>query len=221
MNYDQTKSPLLALLQGGKQRKLPKGQVLPFSDQRMILSLLRSGFIKRYSITSDGTQSIQSIYGPGDIFPLTPAFKAIYDLEIYHGSEVFYYETITEAIIHSIDETTLLEALSHDPIIYKDLLYVSGQRLGSNIQRLENMSLRAANRRVAHQLVHYANKFGQPSERGIMILLPLRHQTLASILNLARETVTHCITRLQEKGLIEANQTITVLDIDKLRREAH
>jgi CRP-like cAMP-binding protein len=52
-------------------------------------------------------------------------------------------------------------------------------------------------------------------------MVPLTHQNLADALNLARETVTHCLVRLEEKGLIRADKQITVLDVGKLRQASH
>ncbi len=187
----------------------------------MLLSVLEAGYVKRYSITDDGGQSVQSVYGPADIFPLTPVFKAIFHQEIYHGREPFYYEPITPVVMHTIDRVALENAVAQDATIYRDLLYVSGTRLGSNIQRLENMSLRVANRKVAHQLVYFADTFGEKTKEGTRILAPLTHQSLADILNLARETVTHCMIRLEAKGLIKVDKHIIVTDIEKLRQAAH
>lgn len=220
MDYNPQESSLVKLLLQGKRHRLPKGQMVQVFDERMMLNIVRSGYVKRYLINSDGTLSVQSVYGPGDIFPLTPVFKNLFNQDIYHGEETFYYETITSTDVYSISQTTLREAVEQGADIYQDLLYVSGERLSSNIQRLENMALRSAHSRVAHQLTHYAGKFGKKTDQGVVIQLPLTHQTLANILNLARETVTHAMTRLQEKGLIAINKTITVIDLDKLRREA-
>ncbi len=223
MHYDQSHSALETLLHSSKSHKIPKGQVMSLGDDRMFLIVIKSGYVKRYSITNDGTQSIQSIYGPGDIFPLTAVFRAIFDLDIYRGLEVFYYEAVTPVAVSAMTEQEVLEEVKDNPIICKDLLYVSGKRLSSNIQRLENAALKVANRKVAHQLVYYADKFGQKGETGATIMLPLTHQTIADVLNLARETVTHCITHLNDRGLIDikAGSKITVLDIDKLKNEIH
>ncbi len=220
MEYSLKNSPLLKLLLNGKQYKLPKGQILQFSDERMQLSVVKFGYIKRYSITFDGSESIQSFYGPGNVFPLTPIYKTVFNKDIYRGLEVFYYEAIADSAVYSINQSALQEAVVNDPMIYKDLFYTAGVRLGSNIQRLENMSLGSAQSRVAHLLVYLADKYGEATSQGSSIMIPLTHQTLASSLNLARETVTHSITRLHEKELIIPGKHIVVIDIEKLRREA-
>lgn len=221
MNYDRVDSPLYKLLLSGRHYKLPKGQVVNALDDSAMVNLLKSGYIKRYLITKDGSKGTQVIYGPGDIFPLTPVYKNVYQMDIYSGPEEYYYESMTEIELCSVSQSTIKEALETDSLIYKDLFFAAGLRLNSYIHRLEDMSLRVANRKIAHQLVYLADTFGKKTESGVVIEVPLTHQGLADILNLARETVTHGMTRLQEKGLIEINKNITVVDIDKLRQASH
>ena len=222
MHYDLLHSPLVKLLDEGKELSLPKGQVLQLFSSGVPLSMVKKGYIKRYSITSDGSQSIQSIYGPDEIFPLTPVFKLLFGVDIYRGTEAFYYEALTPITIKSINDEKLLERVKSNPSIYKDLFYVAGLRLSSNIQKLDNASLRVANRKVAHQLVYYSKKFGKSTPNDVLIKVPLTHQTLADVLNLSRETVTLCMIRLQDKGLIGAGEQkhIIVRDIEKLRQAA-
>lgn len=222
MTSDDRHPRLSELFAQGKQTKLPKGQSVPVHDDRMHLNIVTEGYIKRYAITNDGAQTIQSVYGPGSIFPLTPAIKALLDHDIYKGPEVFYYESMTPTVVRSLTKETLLQAVGKENLIYKELLDVAASRLSSNIQRLENMALKAANRRVAHQLAYYADKFGKIYQDGsVELQIPLTHQNLAAILNLARETVTHCLTSLEKRGLIQTNKLIKVPDLDKLKQAIH
>ena len=218
MDYDFVNSPLYSLLLGGKHYKLPKGQVVNGFDDNTLFNMIKSGYIKRYLITNDGTKSIQVIYGPDDVFPLTPVYKNIFKMDIYSGPEQYYYESMTELEICSINQAALQEAVDNDPLIYKDLYYAAGLRLNSYIHRLESMSLRVANRKVAYQLSYLAKIYGHKTEEGIEIPIPLTHQILADVLNLARETVTHCVSRLNEKGVIKTQgNKITVVDLEKLK----
>lgn len=217
MDYSREDSPLYKLLLNGKNFKLPKGQVISAYEESAMLNLIKSGYVKRYLITNDGTKGIQVIFGPSDIFPLTPVYKTLYKLGVYSGPEQYYYESMTEIEMYSISQPTLQEAVEDNHLIYKDLFYAAGLRLNSYIHRLESMSLRAANKKVANQLAYLAGIFGKKTDEGTTIEVPLTHQNLADILNLARETVTHCLVRLEEKGLILAEKHIVILDIDKLR----
>ncbi|HSW37524.1 MAG TPA: Crp/Fnr family transcriptional regulator [Candidatus Saccharimonadales bacterium] len=184
-------------------------------------NLIKSGYIKRYLITKDGVKGIQIIFGPDDVFPLNLVRKIIFKQDIYTGPEQYYYESMTDVEMFSTSPATLQEALEKDPLIYKDVLYAASLRLSSNIYRFENMSLRVANKKVAHQLVYLADIFGKKNEDGTVIMVPLTHQDLADMLNLARETVTLCLVRLEEKGLIRAGKHITVLDAEGLRQAFH
>lgn len=219
MTYTFTGTPLQRLLSEGKQIRLPKGQNVQFTAERMAIGVLSSGYIKRYLITQDGSESIQVIYGPGHVFPLTLLYKIVYDMDINLGDETTYYKTMTAADMHVIDAATLTRSLESDPLLYKDLLHVAGVRLSSNIQRLDNLSLKVTNRRVVHQLLYFAQIFGEPADQGVRIMVPLTHDDLAAVLNVARETVSLSLARLREKGLVETERFMVIPDLDALRRE--
>lgn len=216
-DYNFVDSPLYNLLLNGHNLKLPKGQVVDAFNSTN-LNLIKNGYIKRYLITKEGVEGIQVIYGPDDIFPLTPVYKAVFNMDLYRGPETYYYEAITPLELYSISISELQTAIKNNKMIYNDLFYAAGERLNSYIHRLESMSLGVANKKVAYQLVYLAEVFGEEAENGIKIQLPLTHQTLAGILNLARETVTHMVNRLEERGLIQIEgRHIVVQDIEKLR----
>jgi CRP/FNR family transcriptional regulator, cyclic AMP receptor protein len=220
MTYDPNNNALMQLLEAGTRHTLPKGQVLQVTDRNLVF-LVKSGYIKRYQITNSGTQSIQSVYGPGQIFPLTPVYKLLYDVDINHGAEIFYYEAMVPSIVHSVGQSELALAVEKNNMLYKDILYVSSVRLRSNIQRLDNIALVNAHRRVAHQLAYFGDVFGEIKGDTIVIKLPLTHQELAAVLNMARETVSHVLGRLRDKEIINAeHKNIIILDLEKLKREA-
>lgn len=220
MSYLLTESPLYALLLTGKKHNYPKGLVMYDDEDRSQLKLIESGYMKRYSIDTDGAKSIQVVYGPGSVFPLTPVFRTLYDFDLHSGEEVFHYEAIEATVVYSISQASLKQAIEKNPLLYKDLLYVSGMRLSSNIYRLENISLKTIHRRLAHMIVHYANLFGEEHPEGIRIALPLTHQTLADSLSVSRETITRRLIRLEEKGLIVVSKNILVKDLAKLIKES-
>lgn len=221
MDSAKYSSKLQELLREGRYNQFRKGQVLEPSGDSVKLSLINSGFVKRYLISNEGNLSVQSIYGPGDIFPLTPVFKLLLDQEIYLGPETYYYETISDAEIYSIDDDTLLQAVQTDPLLYHDLFSVAGRRLQSNIRGLENMSLHTSYDRVAHLLATYAHEYGVKVASGTRIDMPLTHLLLASILSITRETVSQSIIQLRERKLIKTGKFIVVTDLELLEKEAY
>jgi CRP-like cAMP-binding protein len=209
------------LISSGRAYKIPKGQVLQSSDDRILYNLVITGFVKRYLITNDGTLGVQSIFGPGYTFPLTPVFKTLLDQSLYSGPEIYYYQSMTDIEIYSIDQKTLKEKVSANPSLFKDLFSEAGIRLQDNIQRLENLALKSSYKRLAHQILYFALQFGERTSTGIRIDMPLTHQDFADSLSLTRETISACMMDLRKKGLIKVAKFITVPNVKKLEKEAY
>jgi CRP/FNR family transcriptional regulator len=207
----------------GRSYTVPKGNIVQSSDYRHVINLVRSGYIKRYMIGGDGNIGVQSIYGPQDVFPLTLVFKALFDQDIYHGPEVYHYQAMTDTELCSIDKTTLVNSAEKNPLIYKAILSEAGKRFNSNIQQLENIALKTAYNRVAHELYYFSKKFGSPADGGRQIDLPMSHQDIADILSITRETVSTCIKELRDKGLVKTSngKKIFLPNPEKLAAEAY
>ena len=222
MPLTQLSAELRELLLGkGRQYKVPKGQIIQSTEDRKVFNLLVSGYVKRYLIANDGSIGVQVVYGPDDVFPITLAFKLMFNQDIYDGPEVYYYQAMTDAEIYTIDQSTLKEAVKANPILYRDLMSIAGRRLHSTLNGLENLTLRNSYKRVAHQLGYFAHRFGKRTSAGTEIKLQLTHQDLADILSLTRETVSTSIIRLRKNGLIKTNKLILVPDLKKLQEEAY
>lgn len=217
MEYNVTDTALVRLMRTKPRRRLPKRQVVNALGDHTQLHLLVSGYVKRYLITKEGSKSTQVIYGPNDVFPMTPVFKAIYGMNLYRGIEEYYYEAKTDIVVHSISLTELLEALDKDPLLYKDLLFAAGVRFNTYISRLEDVSLRSSYWRIAHLLVFLADQFGEETSEGVLIKMPLQRQSIADILALTRETVTREMVKLEQKKLIKGQKSIVILDLEQLK----
>lgn len=213
---------LKALLLAGRKRSFSKGELVQSSDDaQQHLYLISAGFVKRYLIENNGTLSVQYIEGPGDIFPLTFVFSKLLNQRIYRGPEVYYYEAMSKVELYSIDGEMLIESAKKEPLLYKDLLSSAGERFESNIQLLENQGLRTAYHRVAHQLAYLAHRFGKPTPKGLKVNVPLTQQDVADILSTSRETVSLCIVKLREKGLVNTGSAFVIPNLDNLLKEAY
>ncbi len=215
-----TKELSRIFITSAKQIKLAKNEVIQSTDNNSRLTLIQQGYVKRYSIINDGSIRVQIVYGPRDIFPLTVAFKTLFGQDLYIGPEVYYYETMTETDLLVIDKNEIATLVKDNPLLFSDLFSEAGRRLYFNIQRLENIGLSTIYKRVAHQLVFYAQNFGELRPNGIKILLPLTQQDLADILSATRETVSLCMSDLRKLKLIKTGRNIIIPDIKKLQTEA-
>ena len=206
----------IVLFHSGTKHTLKKGHVIQTSNDTA-LNYIAEGYIKRYIINSDGEYKVQSIYGPGYVFPLTTVFRVLFALDIYEGQETIYYNTMTDVEMYAVDNATLLKAVEVDPLLYKNLLYEAGRRFHSNIQWLENSSLKSSYQRLVHMLVYLGKTLGDEGDNGVtQIKIPLTHQDLSDILGIARETVSRHMTQLADKELILPGRPLTIPSIERL-----
>jgi CRP-like cAMP-binding protein len=209
------------LLSQEKAYHRSKGQVIQTTDGQKKFHLITKGFIKRYLISNAGTLGVEVIYGPGDVFPLTLVYQAIYEKNISSSPEVFYYEAMCDTEVHSMNIEDLVNHVNEDPLLYKSLFLEAGTRLHSTLQGLENLTLKSSYKRVAHQILYFAERFGAKTDAGVKLQLALTHQDLADVLSVTRETVSNSMGELRKKGLIKTNRYILIPSIKKLKEEAY
>jgi len=84
------------------------------------------------------------------------------------------------------------------------------------------MGTRTVEARVSSVLLEFADKYGKPHPRGIMIELPLSREGIANYIGLTRETVSRKMSLLQDEGVIEmnGNKKVLLLDRSALERAA-
>ena len=208
------------LLRSGQFIKIEKDEIIRSSEKNDRFYLLTKGYVKRYMITNDGSIDIQSFYGPGYFLPLITVFKGFFEQEIYSGPETYYYEAMTYSELYFTDISTVVAQAETDPQIYRELLMISGRRLGANIQQIENRSLRTFYNRVAHQIAFLSEVFSNRSGDMAKLKIPLTQQDLADSLSTTRETVSLCMSNLKKNNLIITGKYITVPSIKKLKKEA-
>lgn len=78
-----------------------------------------------------------------------------------------------------------------------------------------------AYKRVAHQLVFLAREYGQEVPEGIKVMIPLRHQDLADLLESTRESITRTLSTLRARGLLAESKDIVVTNLKSLSAEAY
>ncbi len=212
---------LRALITGGRMLQVKKGQIFQTTDQESRVFYLRSGYVKRYLIKSDGSLGVQNIYGEGDVFPITFAYRYLLDINLNNDNETYYYEAMEKSIMFYIKATDLVAATEKDPLLYKDLFIVSGNRLRADIHHLENMTLPIVYKRLCHMLLHFAQDYGVKIKEGTKIPLTLTQQDLADFLNATRETVSIAMTKLKQQKIVLDKRNLIIISVEKLTAEIY
>jgi CRP-like cAMP-binding protein len=215
-------SQLRKLIQVGGTIRYAKGELFHSLDFNEELYVVKSGFVKRYSISEDSIKTIESIYGPNYFFPLSPVFKNLFDYELNQKSNTYVYQAMTDIELHSISGKKLLDILDKKPQLYADLLYETGRRLRVDIDRLTSNALKDDERKIIHQLVCLAEEFGKFKVKNLKtrveMPLPLEPLDLAEQLNITEKNVAECMNKLRDQGLITTKKDqVNIPDLELLR----
>lgn len=189
------------LFLAGRPKRYPKNQLIHYQgDPLNQIYLIKSGFVKAYTILESGDTRTLLLLGAGDIFPL--AFASTMDWADYRIH--YFYQSLVDTELQMLPSTTLLKQMREDPeAINTYMAYLSA----SNeivMNQLEVMKNKKAIDKVCMLLPYLISKSGKEVEPGVYELqLKLSHQEIADLSGVTRETTTTLIKQLEKKGIID------------------
>lgn len=202
------------LLRHGRPRRLPASTPLFVEGTRSdTVVIVISGRVKVFTFAEDGTEVVLAVRGP----------KALLgELAVIDGkprsASVSSLDAIEIVTVGFQEFTTFLQ--THPRTMWLLMRILAGRLRDADRKRIEFVVYDAANR-VARRLVELADRFGEPTESGIRITVPLTQDELASWVGASREAVTKALRTLRTDGYVRTQRrTFTVIDIEGLRRRA-
>lgn len=213
---------LSKLVASGTVETHTSGEVFYSLDFKEELYIVKTGYVKRYSVLEDKQKVLESIYGPGYFFPLTLVYGKLLHFNLSQESNTYVYQAMTDVEIQGISSEKLLDAVEKDPRLYKDLFYEAGVRLRANINRLSSNALENDYQKVTHLLAYLAQEFGVLEERGVKtvqrIPLPLEPVDIAEQLNIDTDIATKAFQKLQSQDVISVeNSFVLIADLNLLK----
>jgi CRP/FNR family transcriptional regulator, cyclic AMP receptor protein len=198
----------------GGHRRFKAGSTLMHegSPSSEVLLLLR-GRVKVTVTTAEGREVVLQFCGPGDL---------IGELSVIDGGS----RSATAEALESV------EALAVSAVGFRAMIDerpgLAGTLLRSLVRRFRDadrkrIEFAAAQTlgRVAVRLVELVDRYGEPSDAGIAITLPISQEELAGWTGSSREAVAKALHTLRSLGLIRTQRRhIVVLDEEALRRQA-
>jgi CRP/FNR family transcriptional regulator len=191
---------------------LERGQHLFHSgDPVTSVYILRSGALKTYVTSPDGEEQILAFFSPGDVVGLDGLADG------HHSRNTIALEA-TEVCRVPVER--LLQSCSRDAELQGRLL----EGMGREIQRLQGMlklERLTAEQRVVYFLLNQARRQARPDTQDTVCVvhLAMSRGEIGRFLDLATETVSRCLTRLQNLGLIAINRNeIELVDVRKMQR---
>ena len=201
------------------RRIFTRGQPLTFKKGEHIIAqesqpdgvyFISTGYIKIYSISSSGDEYIHIIYGSGEIFPLVWVYLGIHP-------DALYYEALSDCVVWRMSREWLLHFITTRPHIAYALSIQLAHQFRILGDRVDNLQYKRASERVAYRVLFLASRFGVKNGKGIIIDPPITHEIFANTINLARESVSRELERLEHEGVIcREGHRILIHDAEKL-----
>jgi CRP/FNR family transcriptional regulator, cyclic AMP receptor protein len=198
----------------GAIRSFRKGHAL-FHERGVsdsVVVVLR-GRVKISTISDNGRETLLAFRGPGDLLGELSAIDGLPRSATAEAIEA------VEALIVPASEFRAFVASNADIAIV--LLQTLSRRLRDADRKRVEFGVHDTMGRIASRLVELTADYGQPSDEGVVIDMPLSHEELAAWIGSSREAVTKAVKSLRLAGWIRTDRRrITVVDIEALRRRS-
>ncbi len=123
----------------------------------------------------------------------------------------------TPVCVLTISKDAFRHILDQHPSVTLKVVDIMAARLRAAHERVRQLSTSKVESRVAHVLLLLSEKFGRPSEVGMLIQVPLTREDLASMAGTTPETASRVMSQFQKDGLVDAGrQWVAILDHTQL-----
>lgn len=183
-------------------------------DPGEMFYVIQQGTVKVSTTQADGTEVFLALLVIGDTF----GEMSLIDSST-RSADVFTQE---ETQLISIDRAAFEHLMSSYPQFTRNLMKMLSQRLRYANERIQAHCTLDVNGLVARQILEFAERYGQESADGT-ILVPIRltQGNMAGIVGASRERVNQVMVNYRQRGFISIDSAyrITVTNLKALQRE--
>lgn len=212
---DATTEGLFDLFAQGRCFQYQRGDIiLRESDSPLAIYYIESGYAKAYTLTEEGEENLLFIFKAGELFPLNLLAK--------DNTRIVFHEALTATTVWRLSTDKLGALLRENVDLAMVVLRHASEQLSNLLDRIDNLEYTSSYERVVHRLLYLAHRFGKTCEEGVVIDLPVTQQEIAGSINLARETASRAIEKLEREGLINYQaHRLLILDLNQLAARIH
>jgi len=176
-------------------RRLPAGRILFREDEPADgFYVVLEGKVKVYKLSPDGRQQTLHVFGPGQAF----AEAAMFAGETFPA----WAETLSESRLAFFPRDRFVDGLGENPALAMGMIASLAKLCRQLAGLVGQITLTDAAGRVARYLTDLARRKGVPLEDGQSVRLDLPKGELASLLNIAPETLSRALSRLAGQDLV-------------------
>lgn len=163
-----------------------------------MLRVVVAGKVRLVRHTLEGKDILLDMLKPGDYFG-----------SLSTGKNNVYPETAiahTDACVLSIRLSEFRTILNTFPQVAVSVLDITANRLRASREKIQRLTTLPVEGRIASILLSLADKFGEQSEHGLLLQLPLSRKDLADMAGTSTETASRIMSQFQEDGLITSGR---------------
>lgn len=207
-----TNAKLIDFFNSATQNKYSTGELVLAGEDPSGIMCIQKGFVRVYSISDDGDNYVHVLYKAGELFPLIWALQNI--------RRRVFYEAASDVIVAEVSKYDFLNFIKSDVEVAYDVLTQLAQQFYIFADRLDNLEYKSAHEKVAYRLMFLASRFGKRDGKSVIINAPLTHELISESINLARETVSREMEKMENTKLISRKGGYIVInDIGRLGKE--
>jgi CRP/FNR family cyclic AMP-dependent transcriptional regulator len=184
--------------------------------------LIIEGRLRFLHITDDGQTVATGVLGPEEAF--------IFRRPWLPGSPSGYIEAFEDTALLVVRERDIPEMVAHQPRLAGAVMRALIRQGTDLMEKTCDIVLMEARERVLRTLVRLAERHGEPDpeDEYVRIAIPLKHQDLATLVGVCRETVTTVLADLTRTGAVRTGRAtvyvcraraIDVLEEYQMQRE--
>jgi CRP/FNR family transcriptional regulator, cyclic AMP receptor protein len=198
----------------GHHLRFPRGAVLMAERESSdLVMILLEGHVKTTLVGEGGHEALLSLRDPGDVLGELSAIDGRPRVATVTALEPVRALVIPAAVFRRHLETTPRVAVALLVVVtrrFREATLVRSQFGGSDTIA-----------RLAARLVELAERYGSPTEDGILIRLAISQEELAAWAGASRAGLANALRTLRELGWIATHRRqIMVLDLESLRERA-
>jgi len=177
-------------------------------DSLEALYVVKSGAVKLYLMSEDGSEQVVAFYMPGEILGLDALGSGA------HGSSAVVLERSSFCVIP-------FTSLEHTPGCHQLLYKLLSMELARDHHTIELITRKDAETKMANFLLGLSERFRARGFSASSFNLSMKRNEIGNHLGLAVETVSRILTRFHDEGLLSVNRRqVEIHDFEGLKRHA-
>jgi CRP/FNR family transcriptional regulator len=173
-------------------------------DELKSVYVVKTGSVKSNLTSTAGDEQVVSFHLPGELLGLDSLGMGV------HGSSAIALEGTT---VCSVSVAHLEAVVRHEPGALLWFLRLAGEELVQCHHTLLMLNRMKAETRLSHFLLDLSKRFCERGYSAREFNLSMSRQDIGNHLGLAMETVSRCMSRFQQDGLLKVDKRrITIRD---------